>query len=119
MKGIKFYEDVIRPAFNELVDMFIKTKKSIEERDIKNAEERKRIEHRKYWLECKFCGSKDMRFSRVIDKEEETWDDVENYNYYCHDGFGWELDRFNITCAKCGGDKIEVAYKNIKENKSR
>ena len=120
-------ETVFEQACKEIADFCIKFKNLLEEQDRKNveqdrknAEERKRIEHRKYYLECKTCGSKDIRRSRAIKKREgETWDDVEDYEYYNHDGFGWELDSFELTCVKCGGDKIEVAYENIEESKSR
>ena len=103
-----------------MTDEEIKFKQEFKERDRKNAEERKRIEHRKYWLECNTCGCKDIRLSRVIEKREgETWDAVEDYEYYNHDGFGWELDRFELTCAKCGGNKIKIECENIEESISR
>lgn len=108
-----FYPE-FKKGIEELVDICIKTKEALAEQDRKSAEERKGIDHRKFCLECKACGSKDIRLSRVIEKDEgETWDDVASYEYYNHDGFGWELDRFDITCAKCGSDKIEIGHEDI------
>ena len=107
-------------VIENLVDIGIKTSVALAMQDRKDDEERKGIKHRKYCLECKTCGSNDIRLSRVVKKDEgETWHDVTLYETLYHDGFGWELDSFELTCAKCGGDKIEVAHENIEESKSR
>ena len=104
----------------EIADTFMKIEKESKELDRKNAGERKRVEHRKYWLECAACGCKDIRLSRAIEKrKDETWDDVEDYEYYNHDGVGWELDRFDLTCGKCGRDQIRIKYEDIEEGESR
>ena len=76
------------------------------------------VEKRRYFLQCVECGSQDVRFSRKIIKEKgNTWDNIGIDECYMHDGFGWELDRFTITCAKCGSDKIQVEYEELEEAK--
>ena len=53
----------------------------------------------------------------ITKKKGETWHDIERGEYYCHDGFGWELDHFDIVCAKCGSDEIKVECEDILEVK--
>ena len=91
--------------------------KSREEKEKAENEEKDRIEKRRYCLRCAKCGSEKVCLNYNITKGKgKTWHDIEFGKYYCHDGFGWELDDFNITCAECGSDEIKVEHDETKED---
>ena len=89
---------------------------SKKEKEKAENEEKARIEKRRYCLRCEKCGSEKVYLNYNITKGKgKTWHDIEFGKYYCHDGFGWELDDFDITCAECGSDEIKVEHEEIKE----
>ena len=90
--------------------------KSREEQEKAENEEKARTESRAYFLQCQKCGSQKVCLDYNVTKEKgETWNSIELGEYLCHDGYGWELDRFDLTCAECGSDKIKVEHEEIKE----
>jgi len=74
------------------------------------------IERREYYLQCLNCGGTGFKFSQIIDlKEGNNWEHVEMDKAFCHSGFGWELEDFDIICIACGHKDPEVKYREIKD----
>lgn len=71
---------------------------------------------REYYAKCKKCGGIEFRLSQVVEKEKrKTWKDIEINKAIMHDGFGWELEDFDMICTKCGSKESEVSHKTIEE----
>lgn len=67
-------------------------------------------------IKCKNCGNRIFRIKKVAysDKEKEQY---MQHEYLCHDGFGWDLNTFNIICSKCKSREaiVEVKKWNMKK----
>jgi hypothetical protein len=56
---------------------------------------------------CAHCGADRFQLSRAVDAS--SLDSLVIHETMSHPGFGWDLDRFEVTCAKCGSkNKIKV-----------
>lgn len=58
---------------------------------------------------CKKCGNKTFIIKKISEGESE--DNVLIRETMCHDGFGWDLNTFDIVCSKCKSvnlDRFEV-----------
>ena len=76
------------------------------------------MEKREYYIACSKCKGTQFSFSQVIDrKPSQTWHDIEVHKTFCHDGFGWALEKlenFDIMCINCQGHAVEVKHKEVK-----
>ena len=70
---------------------------------------------KKVWIECKKCGGREFRIERNVEYEG-SWHSAVMHECLAHDGFGWELEDFDLICTKCGSvNDIVVRWEGDKE----
>lgn len=55
------------------------------------------------FLRCKKCKNTTFFLSKES-KDYENEAEAVQYETLAHDGFGWDVNTFDIVCALCGGD---------------
>ena len=65
-------------------------------------------------LKCPRCGSDKVIVERYIKcRDEKEWERIVHREVLMHDGFGWDLNTFEIRCARCNARIEEVSFEDV------
>ena len=66
---------------------------------------------KKVWLVCSKCGGNTFEIYKNIKYPHDwSWKRALRQELLSHEGIGWDMNTFEIRCAKCGSKDAEVVW---------